>query len=143
MRSGWERLDGTTKDVGNSSVCVEDGWTEGERIVRKGSSMLLMVQQVKHVLGSLSEIIVSREFGKGNFFGEEIDLEYVSFMHRVLEVALPTTVMFKGGTDLPANLAVFAKGGASVGGGVCYDLSAHGGKWCTIEIVVSEKRSMS
>ena len=102
-----------------------------------------MVQQVKHVLSSLAEIIVSREFGKGNFFEEEIDLEDESFVHRVLEVALPTTVMFEGGTDIPANLAVFAKGGASVCGGVCHDLSAHGGKWCTIEIVVSEKRSMS
>ena len=82
--------------------------------MRKGRNWLLMVQQVKHVLGSLAEKIVSGEFRKGNFFGEEIDLEDVSFVHRVLEVTLPATVMFEGGTDIPANLAVFAEGGASI-----------------------------
>ena len=108
-------MDGTTKDVGDASVSVEDGWTKGERIVERGRGRLLVAQQVKHVLGSLAEIIFAREFGKRNFFGEEIDFEYVSFVHRVLEVALPTTVVFQGGTNIPADLAVFAKGGASVG----------------------------
>ena len=102
-----------------------------------------MVQQVKHVLSSLAEKTVSGECREGNFFGKEIDLEDVSFVHRVLEVALPATVMFEGGTDIPVNCAVFAEGGARIGGGVCHDLSAHGGKGGTIEIVVAEKRSMS
>ena len=87
-------MDCTTKDVGNASVGVEDGWTKGERIVERGRGRLLGVQQMKHVLSSLAEIIFTREFGKRNFFGEEIDFEHVSFVHRVLEVALPTTVMF-------------------------------------------------
>ena len=70
---------------------------------------------MKHVLSSFAEIILAREGGKRSFFREEINFEYIAVVHRVREVALPTTVMFKQGTNVPADFTVFAEGGASVG----------------------------
>jgi len=94
---------------------------------------------VEHVFGGLLEIGIAGDCWKSNLFGEKIDLQYIAFVHGVGEVALPTTVVFEGRTDIPTNLAVFTEGGAGFSGGMSNDLGAHGGKRSAVEIELTEK----
>ena len=64
-------------------------------------------------------------------------------MESVGKIALPTTIMFERGTNIPTDFAMLAEGGASVSRSVGDDLRAHWSKWSPVEIEVSKKRGMS
>ena len=64
---------------------------------------------MEHVFGRLLEVSGTGENGKGNFFWEEIDLEDITFLHCVLKVAAIAAVVFRGGTNVPADFAVLTK----------------------------------
>jgi hypothetical protein len=132
-------LDGTAKDVGDFGIGIEDRWTESKRI-RDGRTVgWRVLEQMEHVFGSLLEIGVTGYSGKNNPFGEKIDFEDVAFVHGVSEVALPATVVFERGTNIPTNRAVFAEGGAGFSRGMSDDLGSHGGNRSAIEIELAEE----
>ena len=135
-------MDCTTKDVGNASVGVEDGWTKGERIVERGRGRLLGVQQMKHVLSSLLKVGISGEGGKGDLLWEEVHLEDVTFGHGVGEVTFPAPVVFGRRADVPADLPVSAEWSAGVGGGVGHDLGAGRGEGSAVEVELAEEGGM-
>ena len=82
--------------------------------------------------------------GRAIFSGKsEIDFENIAFVEsRVGKVALPATIVFKRGTNVPANFAMLAERGASVSRSVGDDLGAHHGseRGSPVEIELSEKR---
>ncbi len=87
-------LDGTSENISDFGVGVEDGGSESERIGRGRVVRKVTGQQVEHVFSGLFEVDVAGHRGEDNFFGEEIDLENITFMHGVGEVAFPASVVF-------------------------------------------------
>ena len=100
---------------------------------------VVALKEMQHVFGSLFEVIVARKLRERDFFGEKIYFEDIAFVKRVLEVTLPTSIMFEVRANVPANLAMFTKGRTGIGGRMSNNLGAHGGQWCPIEIELTEE----
>ena len=115
-------------------------WAKGEGC--SGCSGCFVVEEMEHVLSGLLKVCSRGEFGKGDFFGEEIDSKYITLLHGVWKVTLVTSVMFRGGADVPTNFAVLAKGGTRLGGHMGHNLGAGRSKRNAIEIVIPKKRCM-
>ena len=98
---------------------------------------------MKHVFGSLLQVVSTRKGRESKLLGEKIDFEDVTLMESVREIALVATIVFQGRTDIPTNLAMFTEGGASIGGSVGNDLGAQGGERSTIEIELTEQGGVS
>ena len=134
-------MDCTTKDVGHLCIGVENRRTERKWLMeRRGVGAC---EQMKHVFGGLFEIVTAREGRESNFFGEKIYLEDIAFMKSVGKVAFPTTVVFEGRADIPADFAVFTERGAGIGRGVRNNLGTHGGKWSPVKVELAEEGGMS
>lgn len=97
---------------------------------------------MEHVFSSLLEILFTSELGKGDFFGKEVNFEDITLLHGVFEIAAKATIVFRGRPDIPANFAMLAKGGASVGREMSNYASARRRKRSAIEIKVAEEGSM-
>ncbi len=136
-------LDCTSENVSDFGVSVEDWGAESEWIVNGRVGRNIVGQQVEHVFCGLFEVGITGDSGKNNLFGEEIDLEDIAFVHGVGEVALPASVVFQRGTNVPTNLAMFAEGRSNFSRGVGDDLGTHGSERSPIEIELAEKRGMS
>ncbi len=98
---------------------------------------------MKHVFGSLLQVVITRKGRESKLLGEKIDFEDVTLMESVREIALVATIVFQGRTDIPTNLAMFTEGGASIGGSMGNDLGAQGGERSTIEIELTEQGGVS
>jgi hypothetical protein len=68
----------------------------------------------------------------------KVDLEDISFLHCVWEVAFPAAVMFKRRTNVPANLAVDGEGRTSLTVLMGDDLGTGRGHRGAVEIEVSK-----
>ncbi len=120
---------------------IENWRTKSEIESRRGRRRSL--EKMKHVFGSLLEIILGGEGRKGNFFREEINSEYVTFRHGIGKVALVAPIVFKRGPNVPANLAVLTECGTRSSTDVGDNSGAKRSNGCSIEIVVAEEGSMS
>ncbi len=93
---------------------------------------------MKHILCGLLEIVSVVDFGRGNFFREEIDSENVTFFHGIGEVTLVAAIVLKRGSDVPANFAMLAKCSTRFGTDVGHNFGARRSNWRSIEIVVTK-----
>jgi hypothetical protein len=98
---------------------------------------------MKHIFSSLLEVGFAGECRERNLVGEKVDFEDITLVHGVFKVALVTTVVFQGRTDVPTDLTVFAKWSARVGVDVSDDASAEWGEGGPIEVEVSEHGCVS
>jgi hypothetical protein len=74
------------------------------------------------------------------FFGEEVHSENVTFGHIVREVAFVASIMFRGGSNVPTDLAMLAKCSTSFGTNVGHNFDgARRSDWCSIEILVAKE----
>lgn len=137
-QSGWRWCDGTSEDVGNLGVSIENGWTKREGS-KKGRSNWIWLKKVEHVFGRLLKVSFLGEAWEGNFFREEINGENVSFGIGVWEITLPATVVRKGRANVPANLTVLAKGSAIVVRNMGNDASTTRSKGGPIEIEMAKE----
>ena len=132
----WRGRNGAAKYGSNFGKGIEDGGTERERA---GSVIGFgCLEQVKHVFSSLLEIVSCGDFGKRYFFREKIDGEDVTLLHCVGEVAFVAPVVLGRWSDVPTNLAVLAKSGASFSSNMGNDFCARRSKRNAIKIVVSK-----
>lgn len=99
-------------------------------------------EQMQHVFGGLFEVIFGREVREGDFFGEEINFENVTFSHGVREVAFVAAIMFGRWSNIPSNFAMFTEGGARFSSDMGHNASARGSKGDAIEVVIAEKGGM-
>ena len=101
-----------------------------------------MLQQMKHIFGGLFEIRIARESGEGDALREEINFEDITLVHGVFEVTAKTAVVFEGWADVPTNFAVLAEWGATLGVDMSNNASAEWSNGGSIEVKISEQRSM-
>ena len=94
---------------------------------------------MKHVFSCLLKVGFRCESGEGYLLREEIDFENVTFFHGVREVTLIAAVVFWGGSNVPADFAMLAKGGTRFRSNVGDDFGAKRGEGCPIEVIVSQK----
>ena len=97
------------------------------------------MKKSKHVGSSLLQVGFSGERGKRSLLGKKIDFKDVSFGHGGGKVAAVTAVVLGRGSDVPANLAVFAKSGASVGRDVGNNFGAKWGKRGAIVVKITKE----
>lgn len=140
-QSGRWWIDGTAEDVGNLCIGIEDGRTKRKRSKKRRNNWIWL-EKVKHVFSRLLEVSFLGEAREGNFFGEKIDRENVSLGIGVGKITLPATVVRKGRANVPANLAVLAKGSAIVVGNMGNDAGTTRSKGGPIEIEVTKKRGV-
>jgi hypothetical protein len=86
---------------------------------------------MEHVFGGLLEICLSGESGEGNFVGEKVDFQDITFVECVVKVTFPAAVMFKGGTNVPTNFAVLPEGSACISGDMGNNVFAGFADVCT------------
>jgi hypothetical protein len=87
------RRNGTTKNGGYFSECIEDGGPELEG--RVSWRRRLGLQKMKKVFSDLFEIGGRGELGKRDLLGKKVDFEDVTLVHGVFEVALVATVVLR------------------------------------------------
>jgi hypothetical protein len=74
-----------------------------------------LLEEVKHVFSSLLQVGGIGEGGKWSFFREEINLEYISFLHGVWKVAAIAAIMFQRGADVPSHFSVLTERSSGFG----------------------------
>ena len=85
------------------------------------------------------EISLGSEFGKGDFFREEVNSENITFFHRIGKVTLVASIVFWRWANVPTNLAVLTKGGTGLGSHMCNYFGARRCDGYSIEIVVAKE----
>ena len=89
------------------------------------------------------EVGFSGDGREGEFFGEEIHFQNVTFVHGVWKVATIASIMFGRGTNIPADLAVLTEGGARIGSNMGDNFGAKGGNGGAVVVKMTKKRGMS
>jgi hypothetical protein len=84
----------------------------------------------------------SGEDREGYLFGEEIDLEYITFLHGVRKVTTVAAIVFERGTNVPANLAMLTKGGSCGSWSMSHNFGAGGGQRGAIVVEVAKHGGM-
>ena len=109
------------------------------RGAKRGKSDGIWLKKVEHVFGRLLKVSFLGEAWEGNFFGEEINGENVSFGIGVWEITLPATVVRKGRANIPTNLTVLAKRSTIVVRNVGNDASTTRSKGGPIKIEMAKE----
>ena len=98
-----------------------------------------VTKEMEHVFGGLLEVSFSGESGEGNFFGEKVDFQDITFVECVFKITFPAAVMFEGWTNVPTNFAVLPEGSACIGGDMGDNPGAWWGEWSAVEIKVPKE----